>query len=98
MSNDLRTFSSRNVNDPDQRPKVVVEGLEIPKDSPLYALLEEMNTPEDPDFTPEQRLIHRRLRIEAAKSVAPFLRPKLAQVEVSGNMKLTHEDALRELE
>lgn len=37
-------------------------------------------------------------RMEAAKSAAPFVHPKLAAVELSGGLSLNHEDALGELE
>lgn len=37
-------------------------------------------------------------RMEAAKSAAPFVHPKLAAVELSGSLDVNHEDALGELE
>ncbi len=37
-------------------------------------------------------------RMEAAKSAAPFVHPKLAAVELSGSLGVNHEDALGELE
>lgn len=36
--------------------------------------------------------------MEAAKSAAPYVHPKLAAVELSGGLSLNHEDALGELE
>lgn len=37
-------------------------------------------------------------RFEAAKAAAPYVHPKLAAIEHSGDMTLHHEDALNELE
>lgn len=37
-------------------------------------------------------------RIDCAKSAAPYMHPKLAQTELKGNLNISHEDALRELE
>ena len=37
-------------------------------------------------------------RVEAAKAAAPYLHPRLAQVAHGGAVKLTHEQALDELE
>jgi hypothetical protein len=37
-------------------------------------------------------------RFEAAKAAAPYVHPRLAAVEHSGDMTLHHEDALDELE
>lgn len=38
------------------------------------------------------------LRFEAAKAAAPYVHAKLAAIEHSGGMTLTHEDALNELD
>lgn len=37
-------------------------------------------------------------RFEAAKAAAPYVHAKLAAVEVSGGLALTHEDALAQLD
>ncbi len=37
-------------------------------------------------------------RFEAAKAAAPYVHPKLAAVEHSGGLHMTHEDALAELD
>lgn len=37
-------------------------------------------------------------RMWAAEKAAPFVHPKLAAIEHSGGMRLTHEDALDELD
>ena len=65
---------------------------------PVDFLLDLMDEEPSPDFSPEQRLFHDSLRLKAAIAAAPFLRPKLAQVEHRGNISLTHEQALSELE
>jgi len=65
---------------------------------PVDFLLNMMDTEPDPDFSPEQRIYHDSMRLKAAIAAAPFLRPKLAQVEHRGGLTLTHEDALSELE
>lgn len=38
------------------------------------------------------------VRMDAAKASAPYIHPRLAAVEHSGEMTLHHEDALSELE
>jgi hypothetical protein len=42
--------------------------------------------------------LDRDTRLDAAKAAAPFVHAKLAAVEHSGAMTLTHEDALNELD
>jgi len=37
-------------------------------------------------------------RIDAAKSAAPYIHPKLSAIDHNANMNLSHEDALKELE
>lgn len=37
-------------------------------------------------------------RMEAAKNAAPYIHPRLAQIEHKGDLKLAHEHALAELE
>jgi hypothetical protein len=37
-------------------------------------------------------------RLDAAKSAAPYLHPRLSSVQVSGDLTLNHEQALKELE
>ena len=37
-------------------------------------------------------------RIDAAKSAAPFMHPKLSSIDISARMSVSHEDALKELE
>lgn len=37
-------------------------------------------------------------RIDAAKAAAPYVHPKLSNVEFQGRMDVGHEDALDELE
>lgn len=38
------------------------------------------------------------VRMEAAKAAAPYVHPKLSNVEMSGSLGMTHEDALDDLE
>ena len=75
-----------------------INGVPIPPDSPLRELWRQLHTPVDADWTPEQMLVDRRLKIEAAKVLAGFLHPKLAQVEHRGSVTISHEDALKALE
>ncbi|MEH2501228.1 hypothetical protein V1290_000039 [Bradyrhizobium sp. AZCC 1578] len=42
--------------------------------------------------------LDRETRLDAAKSAAPYVHARLAAVEHSGGMTLTHEDALDELD
>ena len=37
-------------------------------------------------------------RIDAAKSAAPYVHPKLSAIDHNADVSLSHEDALRELE
>ena len=37
-------------------------------------------------------------RLEAAKAAAPYVHPRLAAVELSGGVSISHEEALGELE
>ena len=55
---------------------------------PLDYMLQVMR---DESVSPERR-------DEMAKAAAPYVHPKLAAVEMSGNLTLTHEDRLAALE
>lgn len=37
------------------------------------------------------------LRLDAAKSAAPYIHPRLTSVQVSGDLNISHEQALKEL-
>ena len=75
-----------------------VAGHLIEPDTPLDYLLGIMQDPGRSDFSPEQALYHERMRLEAAKTAAPFLHPRLAQIEHRGKVALTHEQALADLD
>lgn len=76
----------------------VINGVQIPATSPLRVLWARAYAPDDPTWTPEQRLVAQRLQIEAAKVLAGFVHPKLAQIEHRGSIAVTHEEALKALE
>lgn len=56
--------------------------------SPLDYMLAQMRDEQNP----------RELRMDAAKAAAPYVHARLAAVEHSGGVALTHEDALNELD
>lgn len=76
----------------------ILAGHKIEPDTPLAYLLDIMEREPDADFSPEQRLYHERMRLEAAKTAAPFLHPRLAQIEHRGKVALSHEQALADLD
>lgn len=39
-----------------------------------------------------------RLRLEAAKAAAPYMHARLSAVELTGSLRVSHEDALAELD
>lgn len=75
-----------------------VGGQIVPDGTPLAYLLDIMEQEPGADWTPEQRLYHERMRLEAAKTAAPFIHPRLAQIEHRGKVALTHEQALADLD
>jgi hypothetical protein len=66
-----------------QREAIAASGL-----TPLDYMLSIMRDEENP----------KDMRLDAANKAAPFVHPKLAAIEHSGGMTLTHEDALDELD
>lgn len=56
--------------------------------TPLDFMLSVMRDAKNPDD----------MRLDAAHKAAPFVHPKLAAIEHSGGMTLTHEEALDELD
>jgi hypothetical protein len=76
----------------------VIGGIDVEPGTPLAYLLDLMEARPDMDYSPEQRLYHERMRLEAAKAALPAIHPRLAQVELNGKLGLTHEQALEELE
>ncbi len=69
--------------DSEARAKAASEGI-TPLDYMLGVLRDQTND--------------RETRMDAAKAAAPYLHAKLAAVELSGNLKVNHEDALDELD
>jgi len=68
----------------DEARKKALEGGISPLDY-MLGILRDESRPED-------------VRMDAAKAAAPYLHAKLAAVEHSGAVSLTHEDALDELD
>jgi hypothetical protein len=62
---------------------IAASGL-TPLDYMLSVLRDEANSPE--------------MRLDAANKAAPFVHPRLAAIEHSGGLTLSHEDALDELD
>jgi len=91
------TPPSAGVSAPRGRARTLA-GREVEADTPLAFLLDLVEDPGRADYSPEQALYHDRMRLEAAKAAAPFVHPRLAQVEHKGSLKLTHEQALAELD
>lgn len=75
-----------------------VNGVEVEPGTPLAYLMDLMEKEPDPDFAPEQRLYHERMRLEAAKAAMPAVHARLAQVDLRARVALTHEEALAALE
>ena len=59
--------------------KAAEEGI-----TPLEFMLQVMRTEPDPDLDPRDLLQACTLRFEAAKAAAPYIHPRLAAVEVTG--------------
>lgn len=68
----------------------------------MLSVMREEPEPKKPEEEPAEymaRIIHlREVRMDAAKAAAPYCHPKLANIEVSGNVAISHEDALDDLE
>jgi hypothetical protein len=75
-----------------------VNGVEVEAGTPLAYLMDLMESAPDADFSPEQRLYHERMRLEAAKAALPAVHARLAQVDLRAKVALTHEEALAALE
>ncbi|WP_152048263.1 hypothetical protein [Aureimonas psammosilenae] len=83
-----RTGAGRPAGAINKRTQAQAEAVEATGISPLDYLLSVMRNAENDDDT----------RIEAAKAAAPYVHAKLASVEVSGKLTISHEDALAALE
>lgn len=66
--------------------------------TPLEFMLRTMKAPYPRNATPAQRLAHDAMRHQAARDAAPYVHARLSSVQVSGGLKLNHEQALDELE
>jgi hypothetical protein len=71
-----------------KRSREIAESLTASGDTPLEYMLRVMRDP----HADEKR------RDSMAQSAAPYIHPKLAAVEHSGDLTVYHEDALGELE
>lgn len=102
-SGSFPAFSGLGKHDPVQRipdhgQLRSVNGIQVEPGTPLAYLMDLMTKEADADMSPEQRLYHERIRLEAAKAALPAIHPRLAQVELNGRMAVSHEDALDALE
>lgn len=69
--------------------KALAQGI-----SPLEYILSIMYREPPADADPITQLSFTNLRFEAAKAAAPYMHPRLAAVELSGGVTVTHESAL----
>lgn len=82
------------------------DGAGRPKNSKNKATVEREKEIADSGLTPLDYMLSvlrddkadEAARMEAAKAAAPYVHPRLAQVENTGHLTLTHEQALEELE
>lgn len=65
--------------------------------TPLEYMLSVLRDPIPDDADPAVKVAMVGMRFEAAKAAAPYIHPRLAAVELSGALTLTHEDALAAL-
>lgn len=65
---------------------------------PVKYLLDLVEAEPDADLSPEQRLFLESLRLKAALGAAPFVHAKLSQVNHTGRLQVSHEDALAQLD
>ena len=100
-----RSFAAFGRFDPVQQVRTVprqevrqVNGVAVESGTPLAYLMDLMESEAPADYSPEQRLYHDRMRLEAAKAALPAVHARLAQVELGGRVTLTHEQALEALE
>jgi hypothetical protein len=93
----LANIQKMHVSQEKQKP-IEIDGQVIPGDHPLAMLVRESQEMIDVMATPEQQLMQRKLKIDAAKALLPYVRPKLAQVEVKGQLQVSYLDALRALD
>ena len=83
---------------PRMAPTRVINGVDVAPDTPLAFLMDLMEAEAPADYSPEQRLYHDRMRLEAAKAALPAVHARLAQVELNGRVAISHEQALEDLE
>lgn len=70
--------------------KRTIKTEEIAKAAGITPLEYLLNVMKDDEETPDRR-------IDAAKAAAPYVHPKLSAVALSGNLSVSHEDALAKL-
>ncbi len=83
-----------------QRGMSAARAVELALDgmSPVEFMLQILREPPPDGLTPQERLFWETRRLEAAKAAAPYVHPKLAQVEVHAHAEISHEDALDALD
>ena len=88
MAGGKRPGAGRKAGVPNKATQATQQAVAASGMTPLDYMLSVMRDDQNP---PDMRL-------DAANKVAPYVHPKLAAIEHSGSMLLTHEDALDELD
>lgn len=65
--------------------------------TPLEYMLQVLRDPIPEDADPAVKVAMVGMRFEAAKAAAPYMHPRLAAVELSGGITVSHEEALAAL-
>ena len=92
-----RAGSGRKPGSTTQKTREIAERAAEEGITPLEYMLQLLRSEVDEDMEPSQKAALMALKFEAAKAAAPYIHPRLAAIEMKGNMTMTHEQALDDL-
>lgn len=79
-----RPGAGRKKGSPNSKTRMIAEKAMEQGITPLEYMLQVMRTEPDPELEPREYLAAVNMRLDAAKSAAPYVHPRLAAVEVTG--------------
>lgn len=93
-----RPGAGRKKGSPNKKTSETIEQVTSSGITPLEFMLKQMRSPYPRKATLSQKQAHDSMRMQAARDAAPYVHAKLSSIQVSGGLKLNHEQALNELE
>lgn len=92
-----RAGSGRKLGATTKKTREIAERAAEEGITPLEYMLELLRKPIPEDMDAAEKVAFTAMKFEAAKAAAPYIHPRLAAIEMKGQIGITHEQALDDL-